>query len=109
MPIEPNVLNYFLIVLGGFGAVWSFRFFAHGQEKKITEFEYAAFSTLWGIPVFFVFVTALKDKTDLLDAAFKVPMTATPSLFCLGVLGGFLAVLTLGGLKWVLRRFGGQV
>lgn len=104
MPMEPNVLNYFLIVLGGFGTVWSFRFFTNRQSKKITEFEYAAFSTLWGIMVFFIFVQALKGRADLMNAVFAVPLTATPSLFVLAVCLGLLGAVIFAGPKVVWHQ-----
>jgi hypothetical protein len=86
MPIDLNVLNYFLIILGGFGVVWSFRL-VNGR-KPIAEFEYAAFSTLWGIPLFFLFVYGLKGHIDQINMAFAVPMTATPTLFIMGIILG---------------------
>lgn len=87
---EPDILNYFLVLLGGFGVVWSFRRTLKQHDEKISEFEYAAFSTLWGIPVFFVFAEALKSRPDLLNSAFALPMSATPTLFLLGVVLGYI-------------------
>lgn len=104
---DTNVLNYFLVVLGGFGVVWSFRHFSHHQGKKISEFEYAAFSAIWGIPVFFIFLDAEKSRPDFLNAIFATPMLATPALFLLGAaLGGLGAKITMvGSIFWKYIEF----
>lgn len=95
--IDLNVLNYFLVILGGFGVVWSFRIVAKRSDKTIKEFEYAAFSAIWGIPIFFIFASALKTRIDLLNVALALPMTATPVLFGLGVaIGAIGAEIWLG-------------
>ena len=101
---EPNVLNYFLVLLGGFGVVWSYRHTAKRQDKHIGEFEYAAFSTLWGIPVFFVFIQAIKSKPDLLSSIFALPMAATPVLFVLGVALGYLGAQIIA-LVLTIRKY----
>lgn len=87
---EPNVLNYFLVLLGGFGVVWSYRLTSKQQDKRIGEFEYAAFSTLWGIPVFFLFYEIIKSNPDALKSMFDLPMMASPVLFGLGVGIGYV-------------------
>jgi ABC-type Co2+ transport system permease subunit len=108
--MELNVLNYFLVILGGFGIVWSFRHFSgRGNSRSIGEFEYAAFSALWGIPVFFVFAGLLKDKLDLWKSIFALPMMATPVLFILGVLTGWIGAeiwLLLLALRTYIKKAG---
>ena len=94
MPIEPNVLNYFVVVLGGFGIVWSFRHFSGRNQKRIGEFEYAAFSTLWGILVVGSVVWMLRNNPTLpniVNITYQAPMVATPILFLWGVFLGWLA------------------
>ncbi len=94
---EPNVISYFLIIISGFAVVWSFRAFSGRKDKKISEFEYAGFSTFWGCLVFLIFVWIFKHKPELLDGALKVPFTATPTLFIMGgLIGG------IGG--WIFKK-----
>lgn len=88
---EPNVLNYFLVLLGGFGVVWSYRHTRRLRKELIGEVEYAAFSTLWGIPVFFVFFEATKSRPDLQESMFALPMAVSPILFILGCVAGYFA------------------
>lgn len=89
-------INYFLVILGGFGVVWSYRHFTKQQEKHISEFEYAAFSALWGIPVFILYLLC-SDLVDLvgwpgrnLDMMFAMPMLTTPALLLIGIALGYL-------------------
>lgn len=92
--LDPNVLNYFLIVLGGFGLVWGFRHFSGSKEKRITDFEYAAFSTIWGILVFGLFISVIQKSPrfpELLSQIQGYPALATPSLFIIGVSVGSAA------------------
>ncbi len=100
---EPNVLNYFLVLLGGFGVVWSYRLTSKQQDKRIGEFEYAAFSTLWGIPVFFLFYEIIKSNPDALKGMFDVPMMASPILFALGAGFGYVGAELVGLLR-ALRK-----
>lgn len=93
--IDPNVLNYFLIVLGGFSVVCSYRFFAGKREEKIGEFEYAAFSAIWGILVFMIFVEIMKKNPELFQRVLELPMTGTPSLVLIGALLGFAGAMLL--------------
>ncbi|HEY0947989.1 MAG TPA: hypothetical protein VGE53_00655 [Candidatus Paceibacterota bacterium] len=94
--IDPNVLNYFLIVLGGFSVVCSYRFFAGKREEKIGEFEYAAFSAIWGIPVFMIFVEMVKeDRPEQLEKVLYLPMIGTPALVLIGILLGWSGALLL--------------
>lgn len=85
--------NYFLVILGGFGAVWGYRHFSKQQDKKISEFEYAAFSALWGIPTCLAFLFAAKYIPNLLNGLDIVPMVGTPIVFGAGVFSGWIAVL----------------
>ncbi|MFZ1987968.1 MAG: hypothetical protein WAV21_02980 [Minisyncoccia bacterium] len=96
--IDVNVLNYFLVILGGFGVVWGYRRFSKLQDKKIGEFEYAALSALWGIPVFIFFFQVVKTQTTLLEGIFTVPMLASPYLFGIGVALGYFG-------SWAVRLY----
>ena len=106
MALDPNVLNYFLVVLGGFGVVWSFRFFKGRRKERIGEFEYAAFSALWGIPVFMFFLTTMNrspEYAQVISNVSSVPMLATPALFILGVFFGSLAAGLINFGSFILR------
>ncbi len=96
---DTNVISYFLIIMSGFGTVWSFRFFMGRSNKKITEFEYAGFSTLWGSLVFLFYIWLLKDRIDsMIPTLSAFPFVATPSLFILGLLVGSLGAGIVTGL-----------
>lgn len=84
-------LNYFLVILGGFGVVWGYRCATNQKDRKIGEFEYAAFSAIWGIPVFLLFVEVSKAQPKLLENIFTVPMIGTPALFLIGLFFGLAA------------------
>lgn len=88
-----DAINYFLVFLGGFGAVWGYRKFTKSEEK-ITEFEYAAFSALWGVPIFILWFLVFKYAIPIekLNAILSsTPMLASWLLFGIGVLGGYVA------------------
>lgn len=93
--IDPSVLNYFLVVLGGFSVVWSYRCVRNQQEKKIGEFEYAAFSALWGIPVFLLYVWLGRPGAEVWDTMFKIPMLTTPILALIGGTMGLIGALIM--------------
>ncbi|TSC54833.1 MAG: hypothetical protein LiPW30_299 [Parcubacteria group bacterium LiPW_30] len=82
------MVSYFLVITSGFAVVWGFRAFSDSGEKKISEFEYAGFSTFWGSLVFILFIWILKNKSDILLGALSYPFTATPTLFLLGGITG---------------------
>lgn len=88
--IELSVLNYFAIVLTGFGVVWSYRHFTGQQNKHISEFEYTAFSALWGIPiglVVVIFSAYVPAVGKFFDA---IPMCITVVFFPVGVFMGWI-------------------
>lgn len=88
--LNPDVTNFFLVLLGGFGVVWSYRHFRKQQGKYIAEFEYLAFSALWGIPVFVIYFLTLKPSQQALDAMIGIPMFTTAVLFGIGVIIGMV-------------------
>jgi magnesium-transporting ATPase (P-type) len=102
-PIDANSFNYFLMILGGFGFVWSYRntlALATGIEKrKITEFEYAAFSALWGVFIFTsVTMATLYAKVPSLTTLYdtivqQAPFIGAIPLFIIGVAAGTLLAL----------------
>jgi hypothetical protein len=102
--MEPNVLNFFLVVLGGFGVVWSFRLFSGRKEKSIGDFEYLAFSTIWGIPNFLAFWWLKGGRPEDLKMAMEIPMAATPGLFLLGIFFGAVGTGCLIVLNYLWRK-----
>lgn len=89
--MDPNVPSFFLIILSGFGIVWSFRHFAYRRYIKISDFEYLAFSTLWGsiicIPVFI----GIEKDLNLFAGVLTYPFVATPFLFLIGFVVGSIS------------------
>jgi hypothetical protein len=47
--MDLNYISYLLFVVPGFCFVWTYKHFTKAQ--KIGEFEYAAWSFLWGVPL----------------------------------------------------------
>jgi ABC-type uncharacterized transport system permease subunit len=97
---DPNVPSFFLIILCGFGTVWGFRK-ASGIKNSLGEFEYLAFSTLWGSAIFMPIAYFL-DKAKLLPSLTVFPFLATPWLFLIGLLFGGLSSLII---KWLRLKF----
>jgi hypothetical protein len=104
--------NYFIVVLSGFMIVWSFRFWA-GYTEKIGEFEYAAFSALWGIPMAILLITYLQSPRAQLHQTAQLvnsfPMFGTLLLLPIGLFVGTVGGLALGkpwdNLKsWLKKR-----
>ncbi len=102
--INPDVLNYFLVILGGFGVVWSYRCSMKEHGGKIGEFEYAAFSALWGIPIFLLFIEGMKSRPDLLEGVFQNPIAGTPIVFVMGIIVGLVGA-EIAKLFIVLRNY----
>lgn len=98
---DPNVPSFFLIILCGFGAVWGFRR-AMESKNHLGEFEYLAFSTLWG-SVIFMPIAYFLDKIKLLPSLTVFPFLATPWLFLTGVFFGEISSLIT---QWLRRKFG---
>jgi hypothetical protein len=98
--IEPNVINFFIILLSGFGVVWSYRHFTSQQNKHIGEFEYTAFSALWGIPFGFLLLWAASMIPKSADMFDSFPMSATVLLFPLAVACGYAGAQ----IKKILRK-----
>jgi len=48
--ISFDTVAFFEIILGGFMAVWVFRYFA-GSERKYSEFEWFGLSAFWGLVI----------------------------------------------------------
>lgn len=94
--MELDVLNYFLIVLGGFGLVWSFRK-GYRIKEKLGDFEYLAFSAFWGALLFILFETSFKGNIEKFTEAIKIPFRAGISLFMLAVILGYI-------LGWIFRK-----
>lgn len=97
--MEPDVLNFFLVVLGGFAVVWTFKRCSGRKSVPISDFEYLAFSTMWGIPVFLLFWHIKGGSYEAIKVALEIPMTATPALFLLGA-----GIGSSVGLAWIFIR-----
>lgn len=87
---ELNLLSFFLLTLGGLGAIWSFRRVTK-SAKTLNEFEYLCFSTLWGLPVFGAYAYLLRGRPDLINASGDYPIVASVYLFLIGVLMGYVS------------------
>jgi ABC-type Co2+ transport system permease subunit len=98
-----DVFNYFLVILGGFGVVWSFKHLAHRQYVHIGEFEYAAFSALWGIPVFLVFDSATHSIPQFMSIVLTYPMIGTLYVFPMGLVFGSVGAMVWNGLRRLWR------
>jgi len=79
---------FFLIVLGGFGVVWSFRHFSR-TKNKISDFEYLAFSSFWGTVMVAVYGWQNQSHPEA--------MAVLLNPFALGIVM-FLAGIFLGGI-----------
>jgi hypothetical protein len=89
---DPNVPSFFLIILCGFGVVWGYRKVSE-TKNVLGEFEYLAFSTLWG-SLTFLPIAYFLDKKHFLAPLTVQPFMATPSLFMIGlIVGGIAAAL----------------
>lgn len=98
---SPDIPNFFLIVLSGFGVVWGFRQ-ATGSKDILGDFEYLAYSTVWGIPIGIIFLVLIKDYQLWIKTMDIVPMVGTVFLFPIGVTIGF-------GAGMFARRFGTRI
>lgn len=92
-----NVLSYFLIVLGGFGIVWGYRCGKYRGRKApaLGEFEYAAFSAVWG-SIYLLALFSLRNlagvpSDESIAMFFAVPFTISPFIFIGGVVIGLAA------------------
>jgi hypothetical protein len=105
--IDLDVLNYFVVILGGFGVVWSFRHFTGRSKEKIGEFEYAALSTLWGIPLAVILLVSFAVMPQNIHWLNEAPMFFTWPLFLLGLGFGWIAAQIK--LYWSNRKDGKPV
>lgn len=88
---DPNVPSFFLIILCGFGVVWGFRKTLK-TKGHLSEFEYLAFSTLWG-SIIFLPVAYLLERTGALPGLTVYPFLATPWLFLIGLFFGMISAI----------------
>jgi hypothetical protein len=92
-----NIESYFLIVLGGFAIVWSFRWVRYrGRIKEpLSEFEYAASSAVLGsflLGASWVLAHYLKwPPNDVLAAFGQLPFAGTMVLALIGSTIGMAA------------------
>ncbi len=102
-----NLVTYFILILGGFGVVWGFRAIRYwGIEKKpISEFEYAAFSAIFGSLLMLLVLPAFNTTPGLLDTLQVEPFIATPAVFAfgcaIGILGAWSLILLRTFINWI--------
>lgn len=61
--MDMSTFGYLLFVLPGFVVVWSYRHFT--KAKQIGDFEYAAWSFVWGTFIFFLFGLCIRMNDAL--------------------------------------------
>ncbi len=81
---------FFLIILGGFAIVWSFRLF-NRSTKSLGDFEYLCFSAVWGLVLVGFYSWAEDSKPEVLKVFFENPFAAGLVLFSFGLLIGGVA------------------
>lgn len=101
-PIE--TATFFYVVLSGFMAVWTFRYFTNRKEKY-SEFEWFGLSVFWGLAILGVFGMAPEaSKTEILEN----PLTTGFLLSFFGIFFGYSLsrFSRLGWLSAISRFFG---
>jgi len=88
--MDLSYTSYLLFVIPGFCLVWTYRHFT--KSSKIGEFEYAAWSFLWGVPQFLLAGFIISWRHASLPA---VPPNNPGAL--LGSLVGISSGLAIGG------------
>ncbi len=78
---------YFLIVLGGFSLVWSFRLFSWAR-KPLGDFEYLCFSIIWGTVLVAFYTLVMRNHLDTVNAFFANPFATGITLSAIGAIGG---------------------
>jgi hypothetical protein len=95
-----NIPTYFFIVLGGFALIWGFRWAKYKEKPRPTigEFEYAAFSAIWG-SIFLLISILITNLVGIplvgkIDEYYQVPFIPMPFLVLFeGILGAFVGKL----------------
>lgn len=106
--MELDTYTFFLIILEGFGLVWSFRR-ASGRHKTITDFEYLGFSAFWGVLLLGFWQTTSTD-IEKFNELLKNPYATGAFLFGVAVILGLFAGkgLSLGKDLIILLKITGQ-
>lgn len=91
----PDAFTYFLIILGGFGAVWSFRLLTGRSNTTMSEFEYAGFSAVWGVLVFGAYSWLMRGAPEQIAVITQQPIAAGPAMFVVGAVFGACAASVL--------------
>lgn len=91
----PDALTYFVIILGGFGAVWAFRKVTGRSNEALSEFEYVGFSAVWGVLVFAAYTWVTRDEPEQIALITQQPVAAGPAMFVVGAVFGACAALLL--------------
>lgn len=81
--------SYFVIVLSGFVAVWTYRNITKSQSK-ISEFEYLGWSAFWGLVIMISFqlIAKLLQPDQNLSGLFQNPFATGFIMSILGLIGG---------------------
>lgn len=96
MNLETSV--YFLIILNGFSLVWGFRK-GIDSRSEISDFEYAAFSAFWGVPLFSIFQWLFKNDQEKFVEVIKTPLVAGTVFSLFSGLAGYV----IGAFLWKIR------
>lgn len=112
--MDLSIIGYLLFIIPGFCLVWTFRHFTK-SKNGIGEFEYAGWSFLWGIALFFLDIWIMKiTRTPLPQTSTNDPIRVAGAFLGMGLaiaiglsfpLGYFGAVISKWGLfKWIDKK-----
>jgi predicted transporter len=79
-----DTFSFLIFVLSGFMVVWSFRK-SSNTNKSISDFEYLAFSTFWGMIILGLYGWLMRENQELLEKLFANPFAASIFLSLLGL------------------------
>ena len=91
----PDALTYFVIILGGFGAVWAFRKVTGRSGEPLADFEYVGFSAVWGVLVLAAYSWVTRGHPEQIALITQQPVAAGPAMFVVGAAFGACAALIL--------------
>lgn len=91
--------NFFLIILGGFFAVWSYRKTSR-WKRDITDFEYLGFSAFWGLLLMGLMAISSNIQNKDFGVILESPYI-TGSILSFG--GVIIGTFTARVVNWVFR------
>ena len=90
--MDIDTYYFFLIILGGFMTVWSFRHFSLSR-KPLGDFEYLGFSSFWGMIMLMILVQLNSGNPDLSEFLSN-PFAVGSMLSVIGfIIGGILGYI----------------